>query len=215
MAAGLRTKDARPDATTVFEPAPGDLKIAEIDKGPVIIARSLSASQRMVVVGFHPSNAGLRYELAQPLLDKFGLEPSFQLRQPLPSVANVADPALHPVFVRTGTGDFYDDLGFKQSSTAKFRDFTTNLHLEYGVRDKLGLVLGLPVRNLKLDLGAPPDLTTFGFGDLITGLRYRATLEPVVASVQLEAKFPTGYNATLQEPALGDFLVLPAGPGAT
>ena len=102
------------------------------------------------------------------------------------------------------TSSFYDNEGFKQSSTAKFRDITTNLHLEYGVRDKLGLVLGLPVRNLKLDLGAPPDLTTFGFGDLITGLRYRAMLEPVVASVQVEAKFPTGYNALLQEPPLGD-----------
>ena len=68
MAAGLRTKDARPDATTVFEPAPGDLKIAEIDKGPVIVGRSISANEKMVVVGFHPSNAGLRYELATPLL---------------------------------------------------------------------------------------------------------------------------------------------------
>src|SRR6185436_98572 len=67
-----------------------------------------------------------------------------------------------------------------------------------------GLVLGLPLRNLKLDLGAPPDLTTWGFGDLITGLRYRATIDPVVASVQLEAKFPTGYNASLQTPPLGD-----------
>ncbi|MFN9892332.1 MAG: TonB-dependent receptor, partial [Acidobacteriota bacterium] len=56
---------------------------------------------------------GLRYELAQPLLDKFGLQPNFQLRQPLPSVANVADPNLHPVFVRTGTGDFYEDLAFR------------------------------------------------------------------------------------------------------
>jgi hypothetical protein len=67
MAAGLRTKDARPDATTVFEPAPGDLKIAEIDKGPVIIGRTEGA-RKMVVVGFHPSNPGVRYELATPLL---------------------------------------------------------------------------------------------------------------------------------------------------
>jgi hypothetical protein len=67
MAAGLHTKDARPDATTVFEAAPSDLRIAEIDKGPVIVART-SGAQRMVVVGFHPSSAGLRYELATPLL---------------------------------------------------------------------------------------------------------------------------------------------------
>ena len=68
IAAGLRTKDARPDATTVFEPAPGDLRIAEVDKGPVIVARVAGTNQKMVVVGFHPSNAGLRYELATPLL---------------------------------------------------------------------------------------------------------------------------------------------------
>ncbi len=58
-------------------------------------------------------NWGLRYELAQPLLDKFGLQPNFQLRQALPNVANVADQNLHPVFVRTGSGDFYDDLAFR------------------------------------------------------------------------------------------------------
>lgn len=58
-------------------------------------------------------NFGLRYELAQPLLDKFGLQPNFQLRQPLPSIANVPDANLHPVFVRTGRGDFYDDLAFR------------------------------------------------------------------------------------------------------
>jgi len=58
-------------------------------------------------------NFGLRYELAQPLLDAFGLQPNFQLRQPLPNTANVADVNLHPVFVRTGSGDFYDDLAFR------------------------------------------------------------------------------------------------------
>jgi hypothetical protein len=58
-------------------------------------------------------NWGLRYELAQPLLDGFGLQPNFQLKQPLPNVANVADQNLHPVFVRTGKGDFYENLDFR------------------------------------------------------------------------------------------------------
>ncbi|NWF82395.1 MAG: TonB-dependent receptor [Bryobacteraceae bacterium] len=56
---------------------------------------------------------GLRYELAQPLLDKLGLQPNFQLRQPLPSIANVPDANLHPVLVRTGQGDFYEGLDFR------------------------------------------------------------------------------------------------------
>ena len=68
VAAGLRTKDARPDAVTVFEPANTDLQIASVDKGPVVIARTLDNHRRMAVIGFHPSDAGLRYELATPLL---------------------------------------------------------------------------------------------------------------------------------------------------
>ena len=56
---------------------------------------------------------GLRWEVAQPLLDKDGLEPNVQLQEPLPNVANVSDLALHPVFVRTGTGNFYDGINFR------------------------------------------------------------------------------------------------------
>ncbi|MDZ4799741.1 MAG: TonB-dependent receptor [Bryobacteraceae bacterium] len=58
-------------------------------------------------------NLGLRWELYQPLKDKLGLQPNFQLRQPLPNYANEPDPAKHPVLVRTGTGGFYDDLAFR------------------------------------------------------------------------------------------------------
>ena len=58
-------------------------------------------------------NWGLRWEVAQPLLDKFGLEPNFQLKQPLPSIANDPNLSNHPVFVRTGTGDFYEGLDFR------------------------------------------------------------------------------------------------------
>jgi hypothetical protein len=56
---------------------------------------------------------GLRWEVFQPLLDKAGFEPNVQLRQPLPNVANVQDLNLHPVYVRTGTGDFYDGINFR------------------------------------------------------------------------------------------------------
>ncbi len=40
---------------------------------------------------------GFRWEVAQPLLDKYGLEPNVQLNQPLPNVANVQDLSKHPV----------------------------------------------------------------------------------------------------------------------
>jgi hypothetical protein len=57
---------------------------------------------------------GLRWEVSQPLLDAAGLEPNVQLQQPLPNQADVPDPALQPVFVRTGSsGNFYDGINFR------------------------------------------------------------------------------------------------------
>jgi hypothetical protein len=57
---------------------------------------------------------GFRWEVLQPLLDAKGLEPNIQLQQPLPSVANVSNLALHPVYVRTGgSGNFYDGINFR------------------------------------------------------------------------------------------------------
>jgi len=56
---------------------------------------------------------GLRWEVAQPLLDGAGLQPNIQLQQPLPNQANVSNLALHPVYVRTGSGDFYQGINFR------------------------------------------------------------------------------------------------------
>ncbi|MGH9628650.1 MAG: hypothetical protein ACRD7E_09975, partial [Bryobacteraceae bacterium] len=58
-------------------------------------------------------NLGLRWELYQPLKDNLGLQPNFELRQPLPGYANEPDDSKHPVLVRTGSGDFYEDLAFR------------------------------------------------------------------------------------------------------
>ena len=63
-------------------------------------------------------NAGLRWEVAQPLQDVAGNSVSFQLNQSLPSVANVQDKNLHPVYVRTGSGSFYDGLAFRYTANA-------------------------------------------------------------------------------------------------
>jgi len=56
---------------------------------------------------------GLRWEVSQPLLDAAGLEPNVQLQQPLPNQANVPDLSKHPVYVRTGSGDFYQGINFR------------------------------------------------------------------------------------------------------
>ncbi len=62
--------------------------------------------------------AGLRWEVAQPLQDVSGHSVNFQLRQPLPNIANEPDQSKHPVYVRTGTGSFYDGLDFRYTGAA-------------------------------------------------------------------------------------------------
>jgi hypothetical protein len=58
-------------------------------------------------------NWGIRWELAQPLLDKFGNSVNFQIRQPLPKYASEPDVNKHPVYVRTGNGNFYENIDFR------------------------------------------------------------------------------------------------------
>jgi hypothetical protein len=59
---------------------------------------------------------GFRWEVSQPLLDASGHEPNVQLQQPLPNQASVSNPALQPVFVRTGDGgNFYNGVNFRYS----------------------------------------------------------------------------------------------------
>jgi von Willebrand factor type A domain/Aerotolerance regulator N-terminal len=63
---GLRSKDLNLDSATVFEAAPDDIRIAEVEAGPVIVARP--GKPKTVVIGFHPARSAMRYELATPLL---------------------------------------------------------------------------------------------------------------------------------------------------
>jgi hypothetical protein len=60
---GLRARNTQIESASVFELGPGEIKVAEIDKGPVMIARG-----NMVVIGFNPFGGSMRYELAAPLL---------------------------------------------------------------------------------------------------------------------------------------------------
>src|ERR1017187_6460800 len=65
-AAGLRTRDFKLESASAFETAPGDIKIGEVQAGPVIVARN--GHPKIVVLGFHPALSAMRYELATPLL---------------------------------------------------------------------------------------------------------------------------------------------------
>ena len=66
LAAGLRARDIHIDSTSVFSAASGDIKVAEIDAGPIVVARP--GAQKTLVFGFHPALTSLRYELSTPLL---------------------------------------------------------------------------------------------------------------------------------------------------
>src|SRR5579871_3584694 len=59
-------------------------------------------------------SVGLRWEVALPLLDVSGHEVNVQLNSNgIPNVANVQDQSQHPVYVRTGSGDFYEGINFR------------------------------------------------------------------------------------------------------
>jgi hypothetical protein len=63
---GLRSKDLTLDSGIVLEAAPDDIKVAEMEAGPVIVARP--GKPKVVVIGFHPARSAMRYELTTPLL---------------------------------------------------------------------------------------------------------------------------------------------------
>ncbi len=66
LGAGLRAREIKIASTQVFAPAATDASVGESGAGPVIVARERGA--KLVVFGFHPMRAGMRYELATPLL---------------------------------------------------------------------------------------------------------------------------------------------------
>jgi hypothetical protein len=64
--AGLRARDFKIEKASILDPAPEDGRIAEVEAGPVVVARA--GKPRIVVFGFHPALSTLRYELTTPLL---------------------------------------------------------------------------------------------------------------------------------------------------
>ncbi|MEO7144095.1 MAG: VWA domain-containing protein, partial [Bryobacteraceae bacterium] len=70
LGAGLYATDVPLASTEVFAAAPGDIPIAEIAGGPVILARPPRAPGRakLVVLGFSPVRSAMKYRLSTPLL---------------------------------------------------------------------------------------------------------------------------------------------------
>ncbi|MBK5290961.1 MAG: VWA domain-containing protein [Acidobacteriia bacterium] len=70
LSSGLRAQDLRLESAQVFAAGAQDVRIAEIEAGPVLLARPGSGpgQGKMAVLGFHPMRGALRYELTVPLL---------------------------------------------------------------------------------------------------------------------------------------------------
>jgi len=66
LGAGLRAKDLEFSSAEIFATSPGDIPVAAAAAGPLIVARP--GNPKTVVFGFHPVRAGMKYELATPLL---------------------------------------------------------------------------------------------------------------------------------------------------
>jgi hypothetical protein len=66
LAAGLNTKDLQLASAKVFELSKDDQAVAETSSGPVVIARA--SPTKMVALGFQPTGASMKYQLATPLL---------------------------------------------------------------------------------------------------------------------------------------------------
>src|SRR5712691_289232 len=64
---------------------------------------------------------GMRWEAVQPWKDSLQNSVNYQFKIGLPAAVNV-DPSLHPVFVRTGKGNFYEGLDFRYTGVQTARD---------------------------------------------------------------------------------------------
>lgn len=64
---GLRTQDVVLESAQTFQPAAGDIVVAESEQGPVVVARE-AKGLKTVAIGFHPGRGSMKYQLATPLL---------------------------------------------------------------------------------------------------------------------------------------------------
>jgi hypothetical protein len=69
LAAGLRSKEMRPDEAEIFTVAPPAFSVASSDNGAIVIARPARTGQApLVEVGFDPLSGPQRFDVSTPLL---------------------------------------------------------------------------------------------------------------------------------------------------
>ncbi|MGA8029794.1 MAG: VWA domain-containing protein [Bryobacteraceae bacterium] len=69
IAAGLRAKEARIQNAEIFQTFEGDIPVASLSEGPVVVARDADESRpKIAVIGFDPLSGPLKFEVTTPLL---------------------------------------------------------------------------------------------------------------------------------------------------
>lgn len=69
LTAGLRARDVQLQEASIFVPGPKDVRLAWVEKGPIMLTDTAADGKgRNVVMGFDPFDGAMRYELATPLL---------------------------------------------------------------------------------------------------------------------------------------------------
>jgi hypothetical protein len=143
-------------------------------------------------------NLGLRYELTPPWYDRSQNMVSVDVRHII-HAANITDMSLHPTLVRTGTGDFYQDKGFRYPGVNVARDgrlgdrliqtdisnWAPRFGLAYSptskwtVRTGYGIFYSVESGNSRFDLNrglagrvardGDPNFANLGYGTFLTG----------------------------------------------
>ena len=152
---------------------------------------------------------GLRWEVIPPWTDVGGTATNFQFKESLPNEANVAQ-SRHPVFVRTGNGDFYEGVNIRYTyptgiQTARdgrlgdalvntdWRNFAPRFGIAYSpspnwsVRTGFGIFYSQETANSKFDLnrGLSGRVTQNTDATGPPTVTYRNFFNPAVLPVQL------------------------------
>lgn len=107
---------------------------------------------------------------------------------------------------------YYSLLGNLNDQGAQFRQTSVNLYAEYGLTDRLTVILNTPLfrANRFANTG-----TTSGFGDAMVELKYGLLTRKIPVAISIAPSFPTGKSRALvaNRDVPGNFINLPIGDG--
>jgi hypothetical protein len=108
-------------------------------------------------------------------------------------------------FLLASTHETYDEDGNKVTypDDGEWSEFSSYSQIQYGIRDRLGCIVQVPIRSLKYEETGSPRERNIGFGDMALALRYGASTEGIVGALQADGIIPMGYDQAHGEPSMG------------